>query len=294
MKIAVYAICKDEEAYIHNWHRSVSWADEVVVVDTGSKDSSKHLLESLGIKVYSANINPWRFDTARNLALNLISSDIDFCLSLDLDEQVVLDIKSLVETELCSADRAIFLLNDLNSNNLAQVTRLHRRHGYTWWYRCHEIIKPTFNNEHVITISQTAIEHQASIKPRREMYLSLLEQDYIEFPEDPRVCYYLARQLMFSNINKSLHLLQIAKQDPIRTYEAILLEAKLQEYLDKSQALTILKNLAEQVPARREAWLELYRITKQQGTNSLAEHYKNIANTCNSKIGLETANHYWQ
>ena len=86
MKISVYAICKNESAFVSAWVRSMSEADEIVVLDTGSTDDSVDLLRSLGVKVERRLINPWRFDIARNISLSLVSPDTDICVCTDLDE----------------------------------------------------------------------------------------------------------------------------------------------------------------------------------------------------------------
>lgn len=38
MKIVVYAICKNEEQFVDRWMDSMSEADEIVVLDTGSSE----------------------------------------------------------------------------------------------------------------------------------------------------------------------------------------------------------------------------------------------------------------
>ena len=40
MKIVVYAICKNEEAFVERWMDSMAEADEIVVLDTGSTDGT--------------------------------------------------------------------------------------------------------------------------------------------------------------------------------------------------------------------------------------------------------------
>lgn len=39
-----------------------------------------------GCIVHPATIDPWRFDTARNLALDLLPDTVDWCITLDADE----------------------------------------------------------------------------------------------------------------------------------------------------------------------------------------------------------------
>ena len=85
-KICVYAICKNESKFVKRWVESMKEADEIYVLDTGSEDNTRDLLESLGVHVYKKTISPWRFDTARNESLKLVPSDCDICVCTDLDE----------------------------------------------------------------------------------------------------------------------------------------------------------------------------------------------------------------
>ena len=45
MKISVYAICKNEVMFVNRWMESMSEADEVYVLDTGSTDNTVELLK---------------------------------------------------------------------------------------------------------------------------------------------------------------------------------------------------------------------------------------------------------
>lgn len=71
-KICVYAICKNEEKFVDRWMEAVSEADMVVVTDTGSEDNTVEKLRNRGAIVYTEVINPWRFDVARNIAIDHI------------------------------------------------------------------------------------------------------------------------------------------------------------------------------------------------------------------------------
>ena len=86
MKIAVYTICKNESAFVDRWVDSMSEADGIFVLDTGSEDDTVEKLKARGVTVGEAEIIPWRFDTARNLSLELVPKDFDVCVCTDLDE----------------------------------------------------------------------------------------------------------------------------------------------------------------------------------------------------------------
>ena len=97
MKIAVYAIAKNEAEFVKKFCDSAKGADLVLIADTGSTDDTAALAKECGATVYDICISPWRFDKARESALALVPRDIDVCISLDLDE--VLEVGWRVELE---------------------------------------------------------------------------------------------------------------------------------------------------------------------------------------------------
>ena len=86
MFVVVYAIAKNEEKFAKRWMASMGEADRVVVLDTGSTDRTVPLLRELGAEVTAGEIVPWRFDAARNAALELVPEEADICVCTDLDE----------------------------------------------------------------------------------------------------------------------------------------------------------------------------------------------------------------
>ena len=85
-KVAVYAICKNEAHFVDRWMDSMGEADAVYVTDTGSLDDTVEKLRARGAIVNVINLNPWRFDVARNISLSFVPKDIDICVCTDLDE----------------------------------------------------------------------------------------------------------------------------------------------------------------------------------------------------------------
>jgi glycosyltransferase involved in cell wall biosynthesis len=86
MKIAVYAISKNEEQFAERCIKSAAEADCFILCDTGSTDATKQIARDCGAQVFDISISPWRFDHARNASLALIPADVDICICLDLDE----------------------------------------------------------------------------------------------------------------------------------------------------------------------------------------------------------------
>ena len=85
-KICVYAIAKNEEKFAEQWYNSVSKADLVIVLDTGSTDNTVQMLRSLGAEVHEKQYEHFRFDIARNDCLDLVPEEYNIRVSIDLDE----------------------------------------------------------------------------------------------------------------------------------------------------------------------------------------------------------------
>ena len=81
MKIAIYAISKNEEQFVKRFCDSAKEADLVLIADTGSTDNTVQIAKECGATVYEICITPWRFDKARDAALALLPKDIDICRS---------------------------------------------------------------------------------------------------------------------------------------------------------------------------------------------------------------------
>ena len=77
MKIAVYAISKNEEQFVKRFCESAKDADMVLIADTGSTDNTAQVAKECGAVVHDICISPWRFDKARDTALALIPRDYD-------------------------------------------------------------------------------------------------------------------------------------------------------------------------------------------------------------------------
>ena len=99
MKIVVYAISKNESKFVDRWVDSMREADDIIVLDTGSKDDTVEKLKKRGVKVYEAVFDPWRFDVARNASLEKVPLDTDICVCTDLDEVFVSGWRKILEKE---------------------------------------------------------------------------------------------------------------------------------------------------------------------------------------------------
>lgn len=202
MKICVYAISKNEAKFVKRWVNSMKEADEIFVLDTGSTDDTVKLLEEEGVNVTVKEINPWRFDVARNVSLDLVPKDIDICVCTDLDEVFVKGWRKTLEKNWSSnTTRARYNYNwMLDKNNKPIVNfyteKIHKRDGYKWAHPVHEVLIPSIE-ENKVTIDSITLNHYPDSTKSRSSYLPLLELSVKENPTDDRNMHYLGREYMY-------------------------------------------------------------------------------------------------
>ena len=100
--ISVYILTYNEEAKIEAAIRSVGWADEIVVVDSDSTDSTVSIAIELGARL--VNIPFSGFGTLRNAAIE--ACKYDWIFSLDADERCTKEVASEIQQIIQSPGHA--------------------------------------------------------------------------------------------------------------------------------------------------------------------------------------------
>ncbi len=104
MTISVVVITKNEEANIERCLGSVTWADEIVVVDSGSSDRTVEIARRFTPHVH---VEAWHgFGPQKNLALARASGD--WILSLDADEWVTESLREVLRSAAHERSHAAF------------------------------------------------------------------------------------------------------------------------------------------------------------------------------------------
>lgn len=201
MKIAVYTIALNEEQFVKRWYESAQDADYLLIADTGSTDKTKEIASHLGIEVHSISVAPWRFDDARNAALALIPSDIDYCISLDMDEILSEGWREELEKLSPNVTRPIHRLvtsfdEKGNPGVEFDALRIHSRNGHRWKYPIHESVA-FYGIEEVRQDVDIKIYHHPDNNKSRGQYLPLLQMAAQEDPSSDRCAHYYARELFY-------------------------------------------------------------------------------------------------
>jgi len=90
MKLSAYIIAYNEEEKIEQCIKSVSWVDEILLIDSNSTDRTPEIAKSLGAKV--VNVKFEGFGKLRNSAIANCSNE--WILSLDSDERCTNEVKN--------------------------------------------------------------------------------------------------------------------------------------------------------------------------------------------------------
>jgi glycosyltransferase involved in cell wall biosynthesis len=99
MSLSVIIIAKNAEATIRRCLESIAWADEIVVVESGSSDRTAEVARALGAKVHQTGDWPG-FGPQKNRALDFSRSD--WVLSLDADEWVTPELRAEIGRVIAS------------------------------------------------------------------------------------------------------------------------------------------------------------------------------------------------
>lgn len=219
-KICVYAICKNESKYVRTWIESMSEADYICVLDTGSTDDTYDRIKAIADAyamagdpcriIYDQKVfNPWRFDTAREESMKLCPEDTDIFVCTDLDEVFepgwAKPLRDNWDPDKYDMVSYLYTWSHLENGEAGRVfcyNKIHG-HGFTWKFPVHESlcrVKEANLREENKSIrylrlnDQIMLHHYPDPNKSRSNYLPLLELRAQEYPEDTFGLVYLAHE----------------------------------------------------------------------------------------------------
>lgn len=271
MKIAVYAISKNEEMFVERFCNSAKDADLILIADTGSTDKTFDLGLDHGAEMRHITITPWRFDDARNAALAMIPRDIDVCVSLDLDEELQPGWREEIERVWTEGTTRLRYGFDWGAGIVFKYEKIHARHGYRWTHPCHEYPIPYMIDEVYADTDMLMVIHKPDNTKSRGQYLPLLEMSVKEDPIDPRNAFYYARELSFHgqwqrSIEECERYLNLpgANWPNERCYAYRVMSRCYSELGDWDNAIRCARLGVVEAPYTREPWCEIAKLAYQR------------------------------
>lgn len=229
-KITVYAITKNEEKFVDRWYKSMSEADNIVVLDTGSTDKTVEKLKQRGVKVEVQKITPWRFDTARNESLKLVPKDTDICVCTDLDEVFEEGWANTLRRHWKEDTEKVKYLytwnHDKDNKPLTQIwyEKIHKNDkNWYWAMPVHEALtykKETPPNTIVIPGDELHLHHYPDDSKSRGQYLDLMKRGIEENPNCFMQNWYYGRELYYhKKYDQSIKQLEKVDKMPYKDFE---------------------------------------------------------------------------
>ena len=309
LKIYVYTICRDELQFCERFAKSCEDADGVYVLDTGSVDGTPEALAKLGInvdvvrfdkwktleeydKLIAEDRNPWRFDTSRNMSIDMVPQDADVLVCIDLDEILVPGWRKLIEDAWVNGVNHLsycfaWSMVDNKPKHCFWYEKIHNRKGYIWASPVHEAIVPVYGTTDVRgAINQVIVQHYPDSSKSRAQYLPLLELGVRESPGDSRIRFYLGREYTFAGryqdaINSHVYYLSMVNSTCVRERANACLQiascyGKLKESAHENKPMSVdyenkqfswlIRAISEQ-STQRETWVELADFCRIKGDN---------------------------
>ena len=198
MKIAIYALAKNESANVKRWEASCRDADVRVVTDTGSTDNTVELLEAAGVTVAHGAPIPWRWDDAHNLSLMHVPADADVAIRLDLDEALDPGWREALEAAWTPETTKLRYPYWWSPDFRFRCDRIHSRHGYRWAGPTHEGLVRWSGTEVQTFTDEVVIRHFREVGKTHKSDLELLTRAVEENQTDARMHWYYARELDYA------------------------------------------------------------------------------------------------
>ena len=297
-KVCIYAICKNESQFVEKWLDSMSEADYIVVLDTGSTDDTYEKLKN-DPRVYRVEqkvITPWRFDVARNESLKLVPDDANILMSTDLDELLEPgwgDILRKLWVEGIHTRATYKYVWSHNSNGedgrVFGYNKIHDR-NWIWRYPVHELLWHTINqtenydSENSLDLfNQITLHHYPDYTKSRSSYLPLLELRERDYPDDIYGLIYLSHEYTYQGMYEK----SIEKLDKVIKYNNehnVINELEVAScYLFKGDAYKTLGQFTNAIvsylkgieiqPTYRELYLNLAKVYIEIKEYDLAIYY---------------------
>jgi hypothetical protein len=268
MRIAVYALAKNERKHVEEWAASCVDADFRVVTDTGSTDGTAEALMERGVTVRTGYVCPWRWDDAHNLSLGHVPPDADVCIRLDLDERLQPGWRQAIErawTGDVNNLRYHYVWSwapDGSEGLTFHCDRVHSRRGFRWAQATHEGLVCWTGDKRQAWAEGLAIHHHRDAGKKHVTDLTLLEVAVREAPHDARAQWYLAREMDYAGMPEAADAFRkYLGMDGGQATERAYAERSLYRLTGDEQHL---HNAATEAPGEPDGWERLAFVNYQR------------------------------
>jgi len=222
--ISVCMIVKDEEQFLDNCLKSVKdVADEIIIIDTGSKDNTVDIAKKYTNKVY---FHPWKdsFSEARNHYFKYAKGDWIFQIDADeelIEKDIPVLLKAVENTDIDAVMvQIVSIFRQGEDEGRHNVERLFRNNGIIHYEgRVHNRLVG-FKRPQIYPIQLKHYGYDLKDKAKAELKhlrrIELLKRDIAEDTENPLPyhylsCCYLPRGLLHETLEVGLKAIRLAQ-----------------------------------------------------------------------------------
>jgi len=206
--LGISMIVKNESQIIETCLNSIKDADEIVIVDTGSKDNTIELCKKYTYKVYSyKGCNDWKgrisnFSKARNKSLHYCTSD--YILIIDADETLevsISQIKKMINEPFFSSYSGMLFVIETKPETFESPRLLKNCPEIKYINAAHNL--PAWNGSNADLQSKlfrTSFKIKSGYSPAHNLdpdrTLRILKKDLFWHPKNIRNRYYLGKEYL--------------------------------------------------------------------------------------------------
>lgn len=201
--ICAALIVKNEEAMLARCLDSLKGVDEIVIADTGSKDSTVEIAKKYTDKVYTEYEWEDSFAKARNFVKSKVPKEYDWILTIDADEvlnEPIEEVRKALAGIGKEYSRVVISLIGENSKDTHYFPRIFRNDdGIYWGGDAHNYVedkrnRKQFNGRDLIS---TTYGYSPAHQLDPERTFRILKKAIKENPELTRERFYLAREYYY-------------------------------------------------------------------------------------------------
>jgi glycosyltransferase involved in cell wall biosynthesis len=185
MSLSILILTLNEECNLADCIRSVSEADDIVVLDSFSSDLTVKIAEEMGARVVQRRFD--NYAAQRNAGLNEVSYKHSWVLMVDADERVTPELWAEMRAALVTAEPTVSMFH-MRRKDYWFRRWIRRSSGYpTWFGRLVRVGHVTVERE----INEQYVAHGES---------RFLKEHLLHYPFNKKVAYWLERHNRYSSM----------------------------------------------------------------------------------------------
>ncbi|MEQ1844548.1 MAG: glycosyltransferase family 2 protein, partial [Nitrospira sp.] len=185
MSLSILILTLNEECNLADCIRSVSEADDIVVLDSFSSDRTVKIAEEMGARVVQRRFD--NYAAQRNAGLNEVSYKHSWVLMVDADERVTPELWAEMRAALGTAEPTVSMFH-MRRKDYWFRRWIRRSSGYpTWFGRLVRVGHVTVERE----INEQYVAHGES---------RFLKEHLLHYPFNKKVAYWLERHNRYSSM----------------------------------------------------------------------------------------------